>query len=218
MTHVEASMIRCGRPKKGEEALRRDQLLDHAVRLIAECGYGNLSLETIAREARVSLRTIYRQFGSKAELFGAAVRRCSDRFIALLPPAESDTQSLEEALIEFAREFLFHVTRPDLIRVRVQLLAEAQRFPELASQFYTMGPERTLNRLAEFFAFHQRAGRVVEGDPLFIAGQFVNCLRGERYQRLQLGLEPTPAEAEIELWARRAVELFLSGCLRRPGS
>ncbi|MGZ8159000.1 MAG: TetR/AcrR family transcriptional regulator [Methylobacter sp.] len=48
-------MIKCGRPRKGEELLSRDRLLDTAFNLFLEYGYGNLSLETIARDARVSM-------------------------------------------------------------------------------------------------------------------------------------------------------------------
>ena len=207
-------MIRPGRPKKGEEIIRRDQLLEHALRLFVEHGYSGLSLETIAREARVSLRTIYRQFGGKAELFGAVIRQCSDLFVATLPLGPAQTKPLEEALADFAREFLFRLTRPDMVRLRVQILAEAHRFPGLAAEFYGQGPERTLLRLSQFFAAYQQAGQISGiDDPAFLAGQFVSCLRGERFQRLQLGLEETPDEAEIERWARRAVGLFLRGCL-----
>ncbi|MGZ8216310.1 TetR/AcrR family transcriptional regulator [Methylomagnum sp.] len=204
-------MTRPGRPKKGEEAIRRDQLLEHATRLFAEHGYANLTLETLAREARVSLRTIYRQFGGKSELFGAVIRHYSDMFVATLPADWTQAKPLEETLLEFAREFLFRLTRPEMIRLRAQLMAEAHRFPALAAEFYAQGPERTLDRLARFFALHQRAGRVRDMEPLFLAGQFVNCLRGERFQRLQLGLEETPTREEIDDWAGRAVGLFLGG-------
>lgn len=204
--------IRLGRPKKGEEALRRDQLLEHAVRLFAEHGYSGLSLETIAREARVSLRTIYRQFGGKGELFGAVVRHYSDLFVATLPDDPARAKPLEDSLVDFAREFLFRLTRPEMVRLRTQMLAESHRFPCLAAEFYSQGPERTLRRLARFFAEHQAAGQIVAVDPDFLAGQFVSCLRGERFQRLQLGLEETPDATEIEDWARRAVGLFLRGC------
>ena len=55
-------MIKCGRPRKGEELLSRDRLLDTALKLFLEYGYGDLRLETIARDAHVSMRTIYNQF------------------------------------------------------------------------------------------------------------------------------------------------------------
>ena len=205
-------MNRIGRPRKGESAIRREQLLDHAFRLFVERGYGNVSLETIAREARVSLRTIYRHFGGKADLFGAVIRRFSDLLVASLPLDQALARPLEETLVAFGKHFLFRLSRPDIIRLRAQLIAEAHRFPELAAEFYQQGPQRTLDRLAQFFAMHQRAGHVIVIDPAFLAGQFVSALRGERFQRQQLGLEDVPTEDEIERWTRQAVGLFLRGC------
>jgi len=40
-------------------------------------------------------------------------------------------------------------------------------------------------------------------------------LRSERFQKLQLGLEPTPDEVEIDAWVRRTTSLFLHGCLTK---
>ncbi|TPQ24806.1 TetR/AcrR family transcriptional regulator [Methylomonas koyamae] len=202
-------MVKCGRPCKGDEQQSRDRLLDAALQLFLEHGYGNLSMETIARDARVSLRTVYSQFGGKAGLFGALIRRCSDQFIGSLcgesPP--------EQALQSFACQFLFRITRPDVLRMRAILIGESPRFPELATQFYEQGPRRTLATLAQFFRRHQQAGAIADIDPDFLADQFVSAVRGERLQRLQLGLEPTPDAAEIERWVTPAVRLFLAGCL-----
>jgi len=166
-------------------------------------------METIARDARVSLRTIYSQFGGKAGLFGALIRRCSDQFIGSL----SDDCELEEALTNFARQFLYRITRPDVLRMRAILIGESPRFPDLATQFYEQGPRRTLGLLAQFFIRQQQAGLMIDMDPYFLADQFISAVRGERLQRLQLGLEPTPDEAEIDVWVRQSVSLFLQGCL-----
>lgn len=165
-------------------------------------------METIARDARVSLRTIYSQFGGKAGLFGALIRRCSDQFSSSL----SDEIPMEEALIQFGRQFLFRISRPDVLRMRAILIGESPRFPDLATQFYEQGPKRTLDRLTQFFARHQQAGRIVNIDPDFLAGQFVGALRGERLQRLQLGLDSTPDQAEIDAEVVRVTSLFLRGC------
>ncbi|MGR8952708.1 MAG: TetR/AcrR family transcriptional regulator [Gammaproteobacteria bacterium] len=201
-------MIKCGRPAKGSELLSRDRVLDTALTLFLEHGYGNLSMEAIAREARVSLRTIYSQFGSKAGLFGALIRRCSDQFVgtlALEGPAEA-------ALIAFAKEFLYRITRPDVVRMRSILIGESPRFPDLATQFYEQGPQRTLEHLTQFFVRQQQAGRFAAIDAHVMADQFLSGLRSERFQKLQLGLETTPNEAEIEVWAQQATRFFLYGC------
>jgi len=206
-------MIKCGRPRKGEELLSRDRLLDTAFKLFLENGYGNLSLETIAREARVSMRTLYSQFGGKAGLFGAVIRRCSDQFVTSLSEDSALEGSPEEALVAFARQFLHGITRPDAVRIRAILIGESLRFPDLATQFYEQGPQRTLLHLEQFFARQQQAGHFVAVDPHALADQFLSALRSERYQKLQLGLEPTPDEMEIEAWARQITVLFLHGCL-----
>jgi TetR/AcrR family transcriptional regulator, mexJK operon transcriptional repressor len=202
-------MVKCGRPCKGDEQQSRDRLLDSALLLFLEHGYGNLSMETIARDARVSLRTIYGQFGGKAGLFGALIGRCSDQFIGSL----SDDYPLEEALTLFGRQFLYRITRPDVLRMRAILIGESPRFPDLATQFYENGPRRTLDHLTRFFTRQQQAGRITNVDPGFLADQFVSALRGERLQRLQLGLEPTPTEADVEDWVVQATRLFLGGCV-----
>lgn len=206
-------MIKCGRPRKGEELLSRDRLLDTAFKLFLENGYGNLSLETIAREARVSMRTLYSQFGGKAGLFGAVIRRCSDQFVTSLSEDSALEGSPEEALVAFARQFLHGITRPDAVRIRAILIGESLRFPDLATQFYEQGPQRTLLHLEKFFARQQQAGYFVAIDPHVLADQFLSALRSERSQKLQLGLEPTPDELEIEAWARQTTSLFLHGCL-----
>lgn len=201
--------VKCGRPPKGNEQLSRDRLLDAAQQLFLEHGYGNLSLETLAKEARVSLRTIYNQFNGKAGVFGALIRRCSDQFIGGLK-TDGDIQ---EALTAFGSHFLFRITRPDVIRMRAILIGESPRFPDLAEQFYEQGPRLTHQHLADFFRRHQQAGRITEIDPCFLADQYISALRGERFQRLQLGLEATPDEADIKNWVRQVTALFLQGCL-----
>ncbi len=213
-------MIKCGRPRKGEELLSRDRLLDSALTLFLEYGYGNLSLETIARDARVSMRTIYSQFGGKAGLFGAVIRRCSDQFVTGLSEEHVLERCPEEALVAFAKQFLHRITRADAVRIRTILIGESLRFPDLATQFYEQGPQRTLEHLAQFFARQQQAGYFVSTmEPHSLADQFLSALRSERFQKLQLGLEPTPDEAEIDAWVRRTIGLFLQGSLKnRLGS
>jgi AcrR family transcriptional regulator len=202
-------MIKCGRPTKGNESLSRDRLLDAALELFLEHGYGNLSMETIARHAQVSMRTIYSQFGGKAGLFGSLIRRCSDQFVISL----SDEASPEQVLSEFAQTFLYNVTKPDAVRIRAILIAESPRFPNLATEFYEQGPLRTLEHLTQFFATQQRAGYFIEINPRFLAEQFISTLRGERLQQVQLGLAATPNEQEIKIWAQQATHLFLYGCI-----
>lgn len=207
-------MIKCGRPPKGKESVSRDRLLDCALDLFLNKGYEHLNMETIARDARVSLRTIYSHFGSKAGLFGAVIKRCSDQFVGSLQQQCDPAKGL----VAFAIEYVRLITRPDSVRIRTILIAESQRFPELAAEFYEQGPARALENLSRFFSAQQREGFFADIDATELADQFLSCLRKDRYQKLLLGLEPTPADDEIERWARQTVELFLQGCLNKPSA
>lgn len=208
---------RPGRPRKTETEARREQLLEHAVRLFGELGFGGLSLEALAREARVSLRTIYSQYGGKTALFRAVIRRYSDVFVATLTVGKegASPQDLETTLNLFAREYLFQLSRPELVRLRAQIMAEAGRFPDLAREFYEQGPQRTLNQLAHVLAKEQAGGYVLaQFDPHWLAEQFVSAVGGEHFKRLQLGLETGLTEEAVDLRCRQVVRLFLRGCQR----
>lgn len=60
-------------------ARRREQLLDTAVALFAEKGYGGATTSELARAAGVTEPIIYRHFDSKKDLFIAAIDRTSER-------------------------------------------------------------------------------------------------------------------------------------------
>lgn len=187
--------------------------------MFGEQGFGGLSLETLAREAQVSLRTIYSQYGGKTALFRAVIRRYSDVFVAVLTVNEerSPPQDLETTLNLFAREYLYRLTRPELVRLRAQIMAEARRFPDLAIEFYEQGPQRTLNQLACLLAEEQARGRLVRVDPHWLAEQFVSAVGGEHFKRLQLGLEIGLSEDAVEMRCRQVVGLFLRGCQNESG-
>jgi AcrR family transcriptional regulator len=53
----------------------RDLIADTARRLFADQGYGATSMETIAREAGVSARTVYAAFGAKREILSLICER-----------------------------------------------------------------------------------------------------------------------------------------------
>ncbi|MFE3458369.1 TetR/AcrR family transcriptional regulator [Nocardiopsis aegyptia] len=66
---------------RGGRADKRAMILDGALRVFARCGYAGAGIDGIAKEARVSTRTIYNHFRDKAELY-QAVRTASVAFIA----------------------------------------------------------------------------------------------------------------------------------------
>src|SRR4051812_14711176 len=65
---------RPGRITSEEAALRDQRIIATAVKLFLEHGYADTTLNLIAREARVSKRTLYQTFGDKSKIFLEAMR------------------------------------------------------------------------------------------------------------------------------------------------
>ncbi len=64
-----------------------EQILDAAVRVLADSGYGQMSTNRIAEEADVSVGSLYRYFSDKDEIFEVLRRRVTDAILVDLTDA-----------------------------------------------------------------------------------------------------------------------------------
>jgi AcrR family transcriptional regulator len=78
-------------------AARRDDVLDAALVEFADRGYEGASTEDIARRAGISQPYLFRLFGTKKELFKAAVSRCFRETLEMFQQAAEGKRG-EEAL------------------------------------------------------------------------------------------------------------------------
>lgn len=76
-------------PSGGTRAKGRVAILDAALALFAESGYGGVSLRDIARRAQVSLTLVDHHFGAKHELFDGLVQSLQSEVEACLGPLRS---------------------------------------------------------------------------------------------------------------------------------
>lgn len=87
---------------------RRELVLDVALREFAGRGLHGTSTEDVARHAGISQPYLFRLFGSKKELFLAAIKRSFDRAIAVLAEAAGDRtgEDAKMAMSDAYRVFL----------------------------------------------------------------------------------------------------------------
>src|SRR5476649_342280 len=90
-----------GRPRAADKEARLQNLLDTAAHLFLEKGYGKVSLEMIAREAHVAVRTIYVKFGGKAGLLNAVIAEGRARFFGGVFNMGTDMRPIEDILTDF---------------------------------------------------------------------------------------------------------------------
>ena len=166
----------------------------------------------MARRARVSKRTFYHRFPDKAALFAAVVRRIVD---SLRPPAGTplyEGGSLEEILQRLARLILLAALTPTALALNHLMVAEGQRFPELAAIVAREGGRAELvGQIAALLEREVRAGGLAIDRPAFAAEQFLQLVVASP-QRRALGLGTPMTETELDTWADNCVNLFLNGC------
>jgi AcrR family transcriptional regulator len=119
--------VRTGhRARKQPAEVRRETVLDAAMRVFARTPYRAAGTAEIAREAGVAEPTIYRYFDSKRELFLATLERCSEEIISTFRDIAARTDDVGEALHrmgEWYRERI--IADPIPLRLRQRAAAEA---------------------------------------------------------------------------------------------
>lgn len=204
-----------GRPRAADKEARQRALLQTAAHLFLEKGYSKVSLEMIAREAHVAVRTIYVKFGGKAGLLSEVVRQGRARFFADMTSMETDPRPLEEILGDFSLRFLELVSLPSFVMLHRMVVAEATTTPELAATFYEAGPQQSREQLGRLFARPEVRARLRPELPLeLLAVHLVNCLMGDTMSRMLFPPERPPTTAELRASATQGLALFLRSVLR----
>jgi len=166
----------------------------------------------VAQRARISKRTFYHRFPDKPALFGAVVRRIIEQ---LRPPNGTplfEDGGSAEALRRLARLMLRAALMPMALALNRLMVAEAQRFPELAAIVAREGGRAALvGEIAAMLEREARAGALTLDHPEFAAEQFIQLVVGLP-QRRALGLGEPMTAAELDTWADDCVNLFLNGC------
>jgi AcrR family transcriptional regulator len=102
-------------------AARRDDVLDAALIEFADHGFEGASTEDIARRAGISQPYLFRLFGTKKELFKAAVGRCFRETLELFQRAAEGKRG-EEALQAIGEAYQKQLEE-DRTRLRAQMNA-----------------------------------------------------------------------------------------------
>ena len=141
---------RRGRPCQIAEPERRQMLLDAAESVFLELGYGSASMDDIARRVRMSKKTLYRLFDTKASLFAAVVASRRAVLNAMVEAEDcTGADTAEEVLRRFLGKIARFVLAPRQAAIYRLVIAESHRAPELAHAFHSEGPSKARAMLTE---------------------------------------------------------------------
>lgn len=185
-------------PKAALMEKKRTAIVTAARRAFLDSGYSQTSMDAIAEFAEVSVKTIYRHFENKDELFSAVMQAvCQDNGV---PSGEQNLASLAlrypwfddasvQGLTAGGKEYLDHVLSEEQLSLYRVVTRDAHRFPELGRRYH----REVLSGRTEIFAKYidrctrtnkwkvkspQYAGSVFEA--LLRAGLFEEVLHGIR--------------------------------------
>jgi AcrR family transcriptional regulator len=131
-------------PKAALMEQKRIAIVAAARRAFLDSGYAQTSMDAIAEFAQVSVKTIYRHFENKDELFSAVMQAvCHDNgvpsgeqngaFLALRYPWFDDASV--QGLTAGGKEYLDHVLSDEQLSLYRVVTRDAHRFPELGRRY-----------------------------------------------------------------------------------
>ncbi|HEV2701663.1 MAG TPA: TetR/AcrR family transcriptional regulator [Steroidobacteraceae bacterium] len=194
---------------------KRRAIMEAATRLFLDSGYDSTTMDDIATLAEVSKPTVYGHFADKERLFAeivAATTRDIDAVVRSVTEHLPASRTPAKPLAELGRRFVKALMQPELIRLRRLVIANAERFPEVARTWYEQGFDRVLAALARCFEQFAASKMLRVGDPLAAAHHFVGLLLWIPVNQAMFRTRKKPiSDAEIETIVVSAVAAFLNG-------
>jgi AcrR family transcriptional regulator len=209
---TEAEARRCrGRPQTRPDEETRAILLEAARKEFVASGFAASSMESVARRAGVSTKTLYRLIPNKAALFEAMVTDRMEQFasgVRFRACNGSDIEGALRAALIVCGELILD---PETIALQRMILADSDKFPEMAETFYNIATQRTLATLANWLRVQHERGLIAVGDTHATAGMLLGMMMFQPLRDVQFGRKPPPTPQEIEMRARDCAALFLYG-------
>lgn len=163
-------------------------ILDAALSLFLANGYGQTSMEAIAKKAGVAKQTVYSYFSSKEQLFSAIMcSHCSSIDMFRDPKADAVPEITLPRLAEDILSMLMNPQRLALYRV---VITESANLPTLGHTFFENGPHRGISMLADYLARQTAEGKLNVSNPKLAAEYFLAMVAN--FPQLEALLDVSP--------------------------
>ena len=162
----------------GRSARKRQAIMEAATALFLRDGYRNTSMDQVAADAAVSKQTVYKQFADKEQLFrdivlgvtASSEAVMTEMTSALRGDGVASLAELRAVLTDLACRYLDGVLQPHVVALRRLIIAEAERFPDLARTYFEQAPARAIEVIADALrAYAERGQFTDEAVRIFLA-------------------------------------------------
>ena len=201
-----------GRPNRDDAALIHARILDAALAEFLAHGFGAASIEGIARTARVNKDTIYRQFGTKEQLYRESVQRAQAAMGSTLGAGLfTDAQDLAGTLAGVMRHLHRTFTLPEARRLVSMTVTQAALFPDLAADA-RQSTREFLQPLAEYLQRQREIGTLEFED----ADEAAHLLATVALGGVRFLFESTLSGSELDRYVQSRLAVLLRGWNHQP--
>jgi AcrR family transcriptional regulator len=200
-----------GRPQVRPDCDTRQLIYEAARHEFSDNGYAATSIESVARRAGVSTKTLYRLIPNKESLFAGMTSDRIDRFLSEINLESIDHAELDEALFAALMACADLALDEEVVALQRMVLQEAGKFSELAGAFYRNGIQRAVKALADWLTAQQKRGLIEIDDAEEVAGMLLGMVADAPRRATMFGGLPLPSRSQIEARVRKCVGIFLRG-------
>jgi AcrR family transcriptional regulator len=194
------------RRRRLDAAARRATILDAAIPVFATAGYEHTRMSDVAARIGVTEPVIFQNFGTKAELFAAALERASERAVAHLSDMAVEHQRVDAWLRHvLALEHLDHLHTAPMFGV---LFEDAHRlqFEPRVGVALQRGTARVAEAVGRLLQRGQAQGSIrADVPPLSLAWLVVSLIQARQFRRGFTSQSSLVLESEL---LARTLEVF----------
>ena len=201
-------------PQSARGRARLAKILEAATARFLKVGYEQASIDAILLQSGGSKSTLYAYFPTKEDLFRAVI----DNVVANsdLGAALDVSANARAVLTEFAVSRQRVVLSPRHRAVLRLVIAERERFPDLAQIYWERGPQRSGQQLVTYLEALRNREILAIDDAQEAAEFFIGMLFQRWLRPLYYTDVPPPTELALRGRAERVVSRFWAAYRRGP--
>jgi AcrR family transcriptional regulator len=212
MTNVVDTQAHASEPQSARGRARLARMLAAAAELFLRDGYDKTSIDAILVLSGGSKATLYAYFPTKEDLFRAVL---DSVMVNNGQPTLDIARDVQEMLTEFAVDRLHVIFSTHHRAILRLIIAERERFPDLARMYHERGPQRSHKLLVEYLTALKNADLLAVDDAEEAAEFFAGMLIHKWYKELLMLGAPTPSNSALEQRAEHVARRFLEAFHRR---
>ena len=183
---------------------KSDPILMAAKDAFIENGFGNTSMDDIARRAGSTKRTVYNNFGSKERLLEAVIDHSILLFETAVPPL--GPQADPNQIREFCEILLQSMTWRAAIGLQRLMISEGPIFPDMATRLSLRISAAMRQPLAQFLEGHGTSQPLAEKLAMATVDRLTSRGRLDRLVGIRQAYPSLPGKNRLDDIDRAAVE------------